>query len=154
MIAQLSSDCPCERMEVYLTDPDTTGTNIRMEPNGKIIATIKNDAMKELFNVFEVCKTENNWLYVKTVNYPQQIEGWIYYKLLSVHIRAYNEPVRVFNNNSLNGDFLIVKTVREATVKECRGLSSLIEYITDEGKEISGYISNYDVCGSPYTYCN
>lgn len=61
---------------------------MRLEPNGEILFTIKNDPVKELFNVFEVCKIENNWLYVKTVNYPQEVEGWVYYKLLSVHIRA------------------------------------------------------------------
>jgi hypothetical protein len=58
----LLSSCDCE-LTAILHDPDTTGTNIRMTPNGPIITTI-NSHKFEGEMTFKIIANNSGWLKV------------------------------------------------------------------------------------------
>jgi len=152
-----AQNCEIERLGVYLTDPDTSGTNIRQSPGGAILSVVKNDPspMVELYVMFEVCKMEGNWLLVKTTNNPEEVEGWIHNSVVSTTLAAYSTPIKIYEKPS-EASKIIDRAKMEQRVKvlASKGFFSKIEYLDNERKLKRGYVKNQSLCGSAYTTCN
>ena len=149
-------NCESKKLGVFLTDPDTSGTNIREKPNGKVKYVLKNDPSPsvELYQMFEVCRMQGNWLFVKTTNNPVEIEGWIHNSVVSATLAAYSEPIPVYEEaRDSSKEMDKVSVEQYVKILEAIGIYSKIEYKDEKGKLRTGYVKNYNLCGNPYTTC-
>jgi len=150
-------NCESERLEVFLTDPDTSGTHIRKTPNGQIIDVVKNDPPPEveLYVMFEVCKMEGNWLLVRSTNNPKEVGGWIHNSVVSSTLAAYGSAIQIFDQASDNAQIIDFPKIEQyVKILASHGPFSKIEYQNNEGNKSRGFVRNHDLCGSPYTTCN
>lgn len=155
--AQIVSECNVEGLEVFLNDPDMTGTNVRETPGGKVTRVIKNDPQQEIYLSFKVCKMEGDWLCVKGGFHKIKVEGWIHNSVVTTKIAAYTpqEPKLIFDNADASKKIVDkVSVERSVKILAIHGLYSKIEYQNSNDEKIRGYISNYDLCGNPYSNCN
>jgi hypothetical protein len=156
--SQLEDQCSINRLNVCLNDPDTTGTNMRKSPGGEIITSIKNDPspMVELFIMFQVCEMEGDWLKVKTVNYSQELSGWIHNTVIGANLAVYSElePIIIYSRGRISSE-VVDKVFSEQTITilESSGNFSKIKYKSSKGKVKTGWVKNNYLCGNPYTTC-
>jgi len=147
-------DCECCR-EIFLNDSDTSGTNLRETPNGRIIATVKNRPIEELFVIMEIVEVKDNWFKVNQT-YPETSSGWIYAPLTGVHTTNYDENEynlyeKPDNNSSVVVSFKEVKIVNLLT---CENGWFKVKLKLNDNEFKIGWIESEKLCGSPYTYCN
>jgi SH3-like domain-containing protein len=135
--------CDCD-VKVYLTDPDTTGTNVRENPNGKVIRTIhyENDC---LCLRVDIKAAKNDWIQLNE-------GGWVYAPLFSIASRNYRKDESVFLNafpteeSDVMAEF---KTEQEFTVLSCNGTWL---YVKSKNNK-KGWLK-YDMqCANPVTTC-
>lgn len=156
-ISVSSQNCNESRIESFLNDPDTTGTNMRNSPNGEVIYVIKNDLKMEIIETFEILKSKNNWLYVITTDNGNQEErrGWIYGGLISVNTRNYEgQDINLYTKPNFSSSVKnILKGERTVNIIEVCGQWAYIRYTDESGNVIEGWLEPGMQCGSPYTTC-
>lgn len=149
-------DCELKRFNVFLDDPDPTGTNIRRTPGGEIVAVIKNDPSDEveLYHQFRVCRMVGNWMLVETTYSPTYVSGWIHNSVVSVIIRAYSKQIPIYWSADLTSEEVYrVPLDRKARILAVNNKFAKITCMDDDGHEVTGFIEVKFLCGNPYTTC-
>uniref|UniRef100_UPI00259A829A SH3 domain-containing protein n=1 Tax=Carboxylicivirga marina TaxID=2800988 RepID=UPI00259A829A len=152
-----SQTCEKSRIESFLNDPDTTGTNLRNSPNGEIIYVIKNNMEMELIVTFEIIDSQDNWLFIKTTyngNQPEK-RGWIYGGLVSVNTRNYEgQNINLYSKpNKISSVKNILKGERTVSIIDVCGQWAYVRFRDESGNSIEGWLEPEMQCGSPYTTC-
>lgn len=150
-----SSKCRCTG---FLIDPDTTGTNVRETPGGKIIFTIKNIVRNSSadgtdYRLFNIIRSEGNWFYVEAGHFEEvKFEGYLHNSLVGSGFNfpdfdIYDKPNKnVINHIKAEGWGYQVKHL------SCKLNWSKIEFDLD-GVNYKGWVKSRSLCGSPYTTC-
>jgi hypothetical protein len=149
--------CTPFRLGAYLNDPDTTGTNIRKSPAGKIrIRLKKDDANFEHY--FILTNVEDRWFKIESPikGVENNIElsnhdAWIHGSVLSVDTRNYaGEHINLLDNPE-NGK------INRVFKEEIIGLK-LIDvcgaWVQVEFELTIGWIESKWLCGNPLTNCS
>ncbi len=144
-------------LNVYLDDPDSTGTNIRQSPGGKLLMTlIKDDINIEYF--FTLTEARDGWFKIKGPigGMEEDIEltskeAWIHSSVISVDSRNYGgQAIEVFA--SVKGKTLVGSITQEVAgikVKDMHGKWVKIDY-----NGLEGWVDTKWLCGNPLTTCS
>ncbi|MBK8808369.1 MAG: hypothetical protein IPO21_17775 [Bacteroidales bacterium] len=140
---------------VYLNDPDTTGTNIREVPKGKILWTIK-ASDDDAGIMMDIIEFKTPWLKIQTVNHPKNIFGWIYSELVAASTRNYSGEEYMLYENANMDSKQVLKFNQEKEVIIIDGVCgwSKVKILNPDKTFVVGWIENEKLCGSVVTYCN
>jgi hypothetical protein len=136
--------CACSG-SAYLIDPDTTGTNIRETPNGKIIGKLKYDDECEC-EIISFNQSQNGWL--KLVQ-----GGWVHGGLFEVGTRNYGQGEKVYLMSDPTEESEVVKefdTEKTFTIVGCCG--SWLQVKDFDG--VVGWLTQDMICANPLTNCS
>jgi hypothetical protein len=139
-----SEDCACSG-SAYLIDPDTTGTNIRDTPNGKIIGKLKYDEDCEC-EIISFDQSQSGWLKL-------DVGGWVHGSLFAIDTRNYGEGAKVFLMSSPTDDSDVTKefdTEKTFTIIGCCG--SWLQVKDSDGTV--GWLTEDMICANPLTSCS
>lgn len=153
-VESTTTDCTTT-LDVYLNDPDLSGTNIRKSPKGeKLTQIVKQGEDAEFF--ITVTESEAGWFKISAI---EDMEGkvemdyssaWIYGGVLGVNTRNYgNQTINVYSNaNSTK----IIGTITSETY----GLSLVDlcgDWVRVRNKNVDGWVKKEWLCGNPLTTC-
>lgn len=153
-VESTTTDCTTT-LDVYLNDPDLSGTNIRKSPKGeKLTQIVKQGEDAEFF--ITVTESKAGWFKISTI---EDMEGkvemdyssaWIYGGVLGVNTRNYgNQTINVYSNaNSTK----IIGTITSETY----GLSLVDlcgDWVRVRNKNVDGWVKKEWLCGNPLTTC-
>ena len=149
--------CLPTKIRVYLNDPDTSGTNIRKIPNGKIIMKLIKDELNYEFFIM-VTEAKNGWFKItepiggmeNDIEIPNG-EGWIHGSVISVDTRNYGGQQLSLLEKPKTGKTIkiIKKEVIGLRLKDVCGKWVKVEY-----EKTSGWIESKWLCGNPLTNCS
>lgn len=153
-VESTTTDCTTT-LDVYLNDPDLSGTNIRKSPKGeKLTQIVKQGEDAEFF--ITVTESEAGWFKISAI---EDMEGkvemdyssaWIYGGVLGVNTRNYgNQTINVYSDaNSTK----IIGTITTETY----GLSLVDlcgDWVRVRNKNVDGWVKKEWLCGNPLTTC-
>lgn len=136
-------------LEVYNTDLDQKGINLRDGPNGNIIRTLERP---EYGYIFSIVRGENGWFRVLMINdvedgeieMPQGI-GWIHGSVLG--IRA-NWDAPIFDIPKRGKQLGLVPADTNLRILDLKSGCVKIEY-----QDIIGWVDSKFLCGNPVSTC-
>ena len=138
-----NSTCDCNTM-VYLNDPDTSGTNIRETPKGKVVGKLSYDPDCSC-RMVEISSSEKDWLKLKE-------GGWVYAPLFAVASRNYREKEILYLNAEPNTESETVAeytSEQEFSILGCNG-----DWLFVKGKDgKKGWLNPEMQCPNPLTTC-
>jgi hypothetical protein len=135
--------CNCDAT-VYLNDPDTSGTNVRDVPGGKVIRQLKYDSDCQC-NIVNVVNSKNGWIELKE-------GGWVFAELFSVDTRNYAEGQKVYLNESTTEESETVAEYSGEQSFKILGCDKTWLYVKGrDGKK--GWLPEDMQCGNPLTTC-
>ena len=136
-------------LDVYLNDPDENATNIRREPNGKIIQKL-ND--QDDYFTLTITEASNGWFkLIKVIDVEgNNIEisggtGWIHNSVLEVSTRKKVELLEAPQYGSIVG---IIDQEIQVKIKD-----RYLDWVQIEYKGLIGWIKSEWICGNPVTTC-
>jgi hypothetical protein len=152
-----NSNCTPSTLEVYLNDPDESGTNIRQSPGGKVVMQlVKGDIDDEFF--IKLTQADKGWFKIKSpiggmeedVEIPNG-EGWIHGSVIGVDTRNYGGQTLELLDSPINGNVVgeIKEQVYGLKLKDICGRWVQVDY-----KGIVGWIDSNWLCGNPLTTCS
>ena len=151
------SDCK-GLLDVYLNDPDESGTNVRNSPGGDVVTKLVKDEEDNLEFFIQIVEQEDGWFKVKQIsNMSDGIEipggeGWIHGSVLAVDTRNYGGET-LYLLESPEEESAVNATIEGETY----GLQ-LINFCGDwaevsfEG--VQGWIQTEWLCGNPLSTCS
>ncbi|MFK7799129.1 MAG: hypothetical protein AB8E82_16875, partial [Aureispira sp.] len=147
-----NNNCTPSTLDVYLNDPDDSGTNIRNSPGGKVVLQlVREDADAEFF--LTLSQAQNGWFKIKNpigsmeedVEIPNG-EGWIHGSVIAVDTRNYGAQTLELLDKPINGN--VVEVIKEQAyglkLKDICGRWVQVEY-----KGTVGWIDSNWLCGNP-----
>lgn len=160
-----SQSCDCG-LGGYIIDQDTTGTNMRDQPNGKIIKTLPFKGRCQLATPVTIHKSDKNWCYVTTHDIcVETATGWVHSSLLYTRLQfhtTYNEktkqyytlPISLFESADTKSKLTFkVYLDHEVHIQACCDGWVLTEVI-EKGQTKKGWLRPEDQCSNPFTNCN
>lgn len=152
-----NNNCTPSTLDVYLDDPDDSGTNIRNSPGGKVVLQlVRADADAEFF--LTLSQAQDGWFKIKNpigsmeedVEIPNG-EGWIHGSVVAVDTRNYGAQSLELLDKPINGT--VVGVINEAAyslkLKDMCGRWVQVEY-----KGTIGWLDSNWLCGNPLTTCS
>lgn len=150
-------NCGTSKIDVYLDDPDNSGTNIRKSPGGTVVTKlVKNNEDIEFF--LTLTDAKDGWFKVKNpiggmendIKIPNG-EGWIHGSVISVDTRNYGGQELKLLDQPENGN--VVGVIKEEAyglkIKDFCGVWVKVAY-----KGTIGWIEASWLCGNPLTTCS
>lgn len=155
-IAEEAPSCGAFELEVYLADPDPSGTNVREKPGGAIVTQLKLDEDNEAYFLV-LTEAKDGWFKVKNPigTMEEDIElpngAWIHGSVIGVGTRNYGGEAINLLDQPKNGVVVgsINKEVDDLHIKDVCGSWVQIEY-----KGTIGWVENSWLCGNPLTTCS
>lgn len=147
-----TSECGCS-VEAYIDDRDTTGTNLRDAPKGKVIAVL-HPSREDVGTIgLDIDCSRDNWLRVSD-NLGQR--GWIFSGLMKMGTRNYDQSdIKLFAKpDTLSAVSGVLTGESEVTVRACKGAWAHIEFKNAAGRVVKGWLRPDMQCASPVTNCN
>ena len=151
------NNCDASKVDVYLNDPDDSGTNIRSSPGGDVVLTlVKKDKEMEFFLI--LTQSKDGWFKVKNpigtmeedIKIPNS-EAWIHGSVISVNTRNYGGQDLNLLDHPKDGK--VVGVIKEESyglrIKDLCGTWVQVEY-----KGTIGWIEDKWLCGNPVTTCS
>lgn len=150
-------NCDFNEIQVYLNDSDSSGTNIRKSPNGKIMSVLRKNKQNSEY-LITLTEAKQGWFKIKSpiegtetdIDIPNGY-GWIHGSVISVDTRNYGGQNLKLLDKPKSG-----KTVK-IIEKEALGLT-LVD-MCDNWVKVNynghiGWIEDRWLCGNPYTNCS
>ena len=146
--------CSMNTIEVYIDDPDTSGTNIRKSPGGEVIMKIDNNKNSHWMDLTE---SRNGWFKIQgpiwstaeNIELPSG-EAWIHGSVISIDTRNYGQQPLELLSKPVDG-VPVYKFVEEIGL-ELKDFCGEWAKVSHEGK--TGWIESNWLCGHPLTLCN
>ena len=149
-------DCTDGYLQVFLSDTDKSGTNIRHKPKGKVLLKlVKPDEESEF--MLTVTEAKNGWFKVINPIYGGDAQvkipndhGWIHGSVLGVGTSNYgNQKIELFESPK-KGKVVgsINKVSYDLNLKDMCG-----SWIKVEHKGTVGWVDGGWLCGNPWTTC-
>ncbi len=146
---EYTKDGTIPSLDVYLDDPDKTATNIRQEPNGKIITKL--DEQSDYFTL-RITEEKNGWFkVVKAIGVEGNNiaipggSGWIHNTVIGISTRRKVELL------DAPEDGIIVGTIDQETGVQIK--DKYKDWVKIEHNGLSGWIQAEWLCGNPVTTC-
>lgn len=153
-------DCIGE-VNVFLNDPDQSGTNIRNAPNGKVIYKLVRT--EENFEYFITCtESKEGWFKIQpeitSLESPVIIDSeecWIHGSVLGAGTRNYgNQVIEVYSDADKSK---VVNKIKQEVALSfldlCKNMVK-VKWKDGNGKMQEGWIDVEWVCGNPLTTCS
>ena len=136
--------CACET-SAYLIDEDTTGTNVRDTPKGKVIRKLQYDKDCGCLTV-DFIDSKDGWLQLKD-------GGWVFGENFQVGSRNYGEKEIVYLNEFTTEESETVAQYVGETSFKIIGCENTWLYVKGkDGKK--GWLTKESQCANPLTNCN
>ncbi|MFK7810020.1 MAG: hypothetical protein AB8F74_19600, partial [Saprospiraceae bacterium] len=134
-------------IDVYLTDPDVNGTNVRQEPNGKIILKLKDD-----YFTLTITEAREGWFKLKKIIGVEgnniEIPGgaaWVHHSVIGVSTRR---KIKLLDKPK---DGRVVGTIDQEIGVQVK--DKYLDWVQVEYKGLIGWIASEWLCGNPVTTC-
>lgn len=151
-VIEQPESCKCDLSSYTLSEPDIPA-RIALKPDGFEVMKLQfpyGEDNENSFFFFEVSQCQEGWL--KIFVEDARSYYWIEPKRLATTgrefgFKLYSSPKgKELIYSSKQGGFL--------TILGCDGKWALVEFKTEGGKVIKGWIAPEDQCPTPYTTCN
>lgn len=142
---------------VYISDPDAEGpTNVRDNPNGKIIEKLSHDD-DYMLNIID---QKDGWYQFNDLVSFNEMEyvtdGWIHHSVIGLSNRMCdNNKCPMYKYPMAEDSLLIMNLPMEVSLRPNRLYQEFVEvtYVNDKGKSFTGWIHQDCTCGNPVTTC-
>ncbi|WP_108870035.1 hypothetical protein [Aquimarina aquimarini] len=141
--------CTFSSLDVYINDADPNGTNIRGEPNGKIILNLNNQS--EYF-ILTITEANNGWfkvLNIKDLEYKKikipGDTGWVHNSVIEASTSKKVTLVDTIESNTTTG---VIDVETQVRIKD-----KCADWVKIEYKDLNGWIESKWLCGNPVTTC-
>lgn len=136
-------------LDVYLNDPDINGTNIRQEPNGKVIQKL-NEA--DDYFTLTITEANNGWFKLVKItgvegNNIEVFEGvgWIHHSVIEASTRRKIELL------DAPGSRVVVGMIEQEIGVRIK--NKYMDWVQIEYNGLTGWIEAEWICGNPVTTC-
>lgn len=163
LIAQNASSIA---VEGYIIDSDTTGTNIREKPNGKIKKTLHFKDRCAIATSVLISACSNGWLLVTTDDdCIEKITGWMHSSLVftSVNLKFTGESFEDFKPipiylyklpQKASPKVYVVNKDQNVNIIKYEGLWVYVKCKDVNNRVVYGWLSPEDQCSNPFTTCS
>ncbi|MTB52089.1 SH3 domain-containing protein [Lewinella sp. W8] len=151
------NNCGDSELLVYVKDADTSGTNVRKNPGGAVILTLKGEDEGGEY-MMEITEVRDGWYKVKNpiggieedVDIPGGI-GWIHGSVIAVDSRNYGGQTLELRDAPEGREVvgLIKEEVGGIRIKDLCGAWVKVDY-----RGTVGWIESEWLCGIPWTNCS
>lgn len=151
------------KVEAYIVDPDTTGSNVRESPGGKVKKVLH---FKDRCTLATPVLISNGWLLMTTDDIcVEKVTGWMHTSLLYTSLNLkftindnYEQiaiPIYLRENASLSSakTYKLV-TKQEVNIVACDGTWVYVKATDANKKIVYGWLSPKDQCSNPFTTCS
>ena len=157
-----SGECNC-KASAYLTDPDKNGTNVRNQPNGKIVNKLPLDESKgyESGVYIHMKKSKNNWIQIDYITghsgdtVTKYHDTWVYGGMIGTSTANYNKQVINLYSLPSKKSKITGKINEDQTVSiiGCCGEWVYVIGKGKDGKKVTGWLEPEMQCPNAVTNC-